>query len=755
MIRALIVLLLSALSALGQTNADGFQRLSQKAVIVTLPAAGANCLGTVQLQSEPATLELANDDVLLRVDGEGRITELTNRRTGRTYLAGPAKAPWKIFYRTGHGYYRPGDALDLEIDPDGQNASVRKEGNALLIEYSALTAHACGGPGKMREVKVGLTIRASLKDDQLAWTATVDNHEEGVEISEIWLPWLYGLNLGSGGIGDVLYWPEGAGRRIESPLEALIREGGPTRSFRITYPWRASMQWFTFNNGEEGLYIGGHDRTLMTTCLNVMANEEGVPSASIVKYPFVRSGETWTSEPVITRLYRGDWHEGSRFYQSWARTWMRRQDPPQWIRRSPGWARPALAPGWVNAGLGVKAQSGRFYGTYADWPTELKDAQALGMNTLFIFGWIKEGFDNHYPDYDVDEQMGGVKGLRDAIAEVQGLGGNVILYTQGHLIDPVTEFYRAQGERIAAKNIWGYPYIEEYANLSQGTFLNNMYDKHFMIACPSAQGWFEKLRSQLEMVAGFGAHGMIFDQMGGCTPYICFDPSHQHARPSLASGPGKIENLRRLREAVQRTNPNFAIVEELLSDCYAGWVDTVHGWGPGFYPSPESFGELFRYTFPEVIATNRNPGWPDKDVRHIKAQYGHAFTLGWRFDTESSDGKDASLGAYLARLCQLRNQHADLLLEGRFVDNEGFLCDNNALSAHGFVAHERLAVTLWNPTNAPQKARVAAPGYLLEEALWQNVGWSGPEHALMPNDVAVLIFKKTSGPSSVTGASRE
>ena len=307
-----------------------------------------------------------------------------------------------------------------------------------MIEYVSLVAHAAEH-GKVNELKVDLTLRATLENDQLAWTAKIDNREEGIEISEIWLPWLYGLNdLGLGRGGDVLYWPEGAGRRIENPLLTLTREEGPIRPLRLTYPWNASMQWFTFNNGEEGLYVGSHDRTLMTTCLNVGADRRGGLSASMVKYPFVKSGETWASEPVITRLYRGDWHEASRFYQAWASTWMRRPHPAEWIRRSPGWAHPAL---------GTKWQSGHMFGSYADYPSMLKDAQALGINTLMVFGWVKQGFDNRYPDYDADEQMGGARGLREAIAEVQRTGGKLILYTQG---DSSTRSPIFIGRRVSA-----------------------------------------------------------------------------------------------------------------------------------------------------------------------------------------------------------------------------------------------------------------------------------------------------------------
>ena len=93
---------------------------------------------------------------------------------------------------------------------------------------------------------------------------------------------------------------------------------------------------FTFNNGAEGLYFGSHDQTLMTTVLDVAADDKKAMSASIVKFPFVAAGETWDSEPAVVRLYRGDWHEAARTYRTWAETWMHQPDPPDWLRRCPG-----------------------------------------------------------------------------------------------------------------------------------------------------------------------------------------------------------------------------------------------------------------------------------------------------------------------------------------------------------------------------------------------------------------------------------
>ncbi len=176
---------------------------------------------------------------------------------------------------------------------------------------------------------------------------------------------------------------------------------------------------------------------------------------------------------------------------------------------------------------------------------------------------------------------------------------------------------------------------------------------------------------------------------------------------------------------------------ELATDCYVGYVDIIHSHGIGFWPEPGAFGEMFRYTFPEPIITQRGGGPYDR-----RTQLGHAFSLGWRFDSNLRDIRDPALARYLARLVGLYRAHADLLLEGRFVDNEGFLCDNNRVFSHAFVAGNRMAVTLWNPTDRPQKARVVAPGYRLEKAEWQDPAWIGADHAIRPGDVAVMIFRR-------------
>lgn len=706
--------------------------------VVVVMGFGLWVTGCQLLEAQVGRQELVNAKVRMALDGEGRIVELTNRQTGSRYVESGGRAPWRMYYRLGG----PLDgALDLEIEPDAQKGLVKREGNSLVLSYETLKANL-PRQGQTRDLRVRLALRVTLEDDRLVWTARIENSEKDarLEVTEIWLPWIYGIgDMGMGREADVLYWPEFAGRRITAPYTKLAaaRSGrgspgygyagisGPP-SLRLIYPWPAGMQWFTFNNGEEGLYFGSHDKTLMTTCLNVMAEPDNAMSASIVKYPFVKAGETWTSEQVVMRLYRGDWHEAARTYRAWADPWIERPKPPEWLRRAPGWV--LTSP---------KGQTGHISSVYADLPATLKEAQSVGIDLLMVFGWAKQGFDNLYPEYTVDEAMGGASGLKEALAQVRRAGGRTILYTQGQLIDPATEFYRTKGHRMVAKDIWGYEYRETYGGGGRGTLLNMTRNKYFGVACPSAPGWVNQLISQFEMVKGFGAQGIIFDQLGGHFPYVCFSNEHGHSKPSLAAGLPKVWNNRRLREVIKASDPEFIFVVELAEDCYTSSVDITHAWGTGFWPEPEGFGEMFRYTFPEPIVTNRSGGPYDR-----RRQLGHAFTLGWRFDANVRDIRDPAIARYLARLCQLRKAHPELLLEGRFVDNEGFMCDNSNVSAHAFLAGDRMAVVLWNSTEVPQKARVVAEGYTLESAEWQDPGWSGTDHSTMPSDVAVLVFRR-------------
>ncbi len=179
--------------------------------VSSAPAASGLAATAPQEGAAGGRYELSNESVGLALDNEGRLIALANRQTRHSYLAkGGRHAPWRMYYRL----HTPLDgALELEIPTDGQKGQVRREGNSLELSYESLTG-AVPQVGKTRELQIGLLVRITLEGDRLIWTARIDNREKdkGIEVTELWLPWLYGIgDMGMGPEADVLYWPTGVG----------------------------------------------------------------------------------------------------------------------------------------------------------------------------------------------------------------------------------------------------------------------------------------------------------------------------------------------------------------------------------------------------------------------------------------------------------------------------------------------------------------------------------------------------------------
>ena len=276
---------------------------------------------------------------------------------------------------------------------------------------------------------------------------------------------------------------------------------------------------------------------------------------------------------------------------------------------------------------------------------------------------------------------------------------------------------------------------------ARGTLLNVMKQQVVRRRLPAPpKAGYEQLEWQLGLVQSLGAQGIIFDQMGGIPPYICFSKDHPHAKPSLAVGPAKVRNMKRLREVMKARDPNFAFVIELGTDCYAGLADIVHSHGIGFWPEPEAFGETLRYTFPEPLITNRGGG-PAHEAHADPATPSRS--AGGSI-SNLRDARDPELGPFLSRLCELRNKNPEVLLDGRFVDSEGFLSDSSLVSAHAFVAGDRMAVTLWNPGARPPGASTSSrPATIWRRSSGRTGDGRDSLARFSSKEVAVMIFRRT------------
>ena len=100
--------------------------------------------------------------------------------------------------------------------------------------------------------------------------------------------------------------------------------------------------------------------------------------------------------------------------------------------------------------------------------------------------------------------------------------------------------------------------------------------------------------------------------------------------------------------------------------------------------------EMYRYTFPEAVMTNRECG---EDENHYLANAGHSFMMGLRFDMTifrcCGSLKDIpNYNAYLKELNALYARYEKHLLRGKFVDTDGFTWNNDAVYVKGYLAED-------------------------------------------------------------------
>ena len=168
-----------------------------------------------------------------------------------------------------------------------------------------------------------------------------------------------------------------------------------------------------------------------------------------------------------------------------------------------------------------------------------------------------------------------------------------------------------------------------------------------------------------------------------------------------------------MRQALIAGHPDRAFGTELVSDCLDRHVDFVHTATFGASPAPDSVPEVFRYTFPEILLSSREL----RDETDYVRRMNWTFLYGWRFDVEiwrcRGDLRQApAYGAYMAKLIALRNRWPELLMTGKFVDEEFFTFDRPGFMAKGYIGGGRAAIIAWNLTAkeqrfTPQAARAA------------------------------------------------
>ena len=688
-------------------------------------------------EKEKAEAVIEKEGIRLAVNSlDGTLQFLSDKADGHNYAGGSPL--WRLYYNTP-------EQKEIEITASDGNPEVSMLGDTIHIDYAGLD-------GKAFE----LHLRIWAQDGQARFGATVVNNEPHTVIRELQYPLIGHLQLPA---DYRLLTTHTGGQIFENPVWKISNVDvrplymTPAQKFRqydLQYPRNAASNCFAFAGTEDGLYFGSHDTSLQQTWhgLRTYPDEGAIGhvtedfkhlEAGFYRYPNALCGDRWSNDASVIVPYRGDWTATSRIYRTWADTWWHHAPVPQWVQDMTGWQR-----------IIFKHQYGEYLRKYTDLPGRIARAgESVGCNAVLAFGWWKEGMDNGYPNYTVDDTQGGDEAWKKAIAEYRGGGSDsapvnrLLLYYNGRLIDVESDFYKSGGgSQVANKDNTGREFTEHYKFTGEGTTLGYYDSRTFVIADMSKRLWRDQLIAWADRAMEYGADAVFYDQLGVAEEFPSWDLSREYPVQDIFTGRYKAEALKEIRDHIKARNPEFALGTEWLSDCTSQFCDFVHI--VEFTALPESFPEWFRYTFPEVV-------WSDRCVRDdndVPRRVNNTLLKGLRNDIEvfrcrGLIDETPVYQAHLAQVNAIRHEFPELLLEGRYTATDGFTSKGEGIVARSYSAGDRMAIVATYTGDGKTNGTLDVPGYRFVES--RTIGpakVSRGRLSLGQNGLAVLIYEK-------------
>lgn len=487
------------------------------------------------------------------------------------------------------------------------------------------------------------------------------------------------------------------------------------------YPSILAMQYMVLHNPSRALYVASYGEGDSTMAFRAKAVGNNGLKLAVDHYPFLRDGE-WESQQCSIALQPGGWHAAADLYASHMRSRFPPPKNPVWMREdTTGWN------GFVQVFLRMEGQQLIF--RYRDLPDVYRRVRAAGMETLHVAGWNYNGFDTRYPDYDTDPELGSAEELTAAIREIHTMGGRVILYTNGRLVDPDSLFCRSGGDRCLCLDENGQPYVERY-NTSVA----------FRIACPACPEYGEYLAGQVKKIAGaYGADAVQIDQISCNYAYFCHDSTHPHATPATNYLPGVCAELQAVRHAHSGVNPDFFTWCEGCHERFGQHYDVNQGHGESHsWQLGESIPEQFLYTYPDR--------WVTGSSSSIQ-QLCHTFAQGKPFDLPLASLDNSEYMRVLQSFIQLRRAYPRFFYRGVFLDCAGIEVSEGTRVFSIAGRGGGLLVNLWKPgagkdsqcaawlriprENGTCKAVYPPSANVSEAAGMIQVSWSGPVATLL------------------------
>ena len=565
---------------------------------------------------------------------------------------------------TGSDFFRlildDGLRTEIPVLSSKQEGVATEKDGAIVISYDKLVSEYGD------TYNIGLTITVEIEDGLLRFTPAVKNGTENTRINECFCPLADFNTLYGDKAKDVIYFPDGLGTRAENPWGVLKSLTSAWYShdenevfWHYPYP-RATMGWFGVESNGHFLYVGRYDPLMrycfMTAKQRIRSNPTNL-MVGIDHFPMARPGETVVMPSTVIGMLEGDWRAGADTYRAWAdKNFYKVVKKEKWVTELTGWQR-----------IIMRSQYGEDYYKASDLPRVYEEGAKQGIHTIFLFAWWKEGMDRNYPTYE-EPYEGAWKELRENINKVQAMGGRIILECNCHFMDPHNDFYKQFGDEVKIIDINGNELRPAFVYPGRGEFRATYGAKQFPLCCSGTERWRNQVLDQFKLMRELDPDCLFADCFCGCPYQPCFNDKHEHGNRVDEEWIGHRKFFDAAVEYCEKEGKVFA--GEVVTDIASAYAQFIHGLvNVDFKINSKQFPQLFRYTFPEVITTER--GIRDAlgdSPKRLKA----ALVMGVRLDAElyvcrADLGRDPDYAAAIAHYTENLNKYGEFYYYGKFT----------------------------------------------------------------------------------------
>jgi hypothetical protein len=674
--------------------------------------------GNPVLKTSTATLSIDQKSNLKIVHNNGQIIQVNT----------PVNKLWKIILKNRN------NNREFILMPEKVTA-VTMTGNTINLK-----------PGNIKiennPLALEIQFSISVRDDAFSFSGSIKNSSDEWMVKDLDYPVLSGITFNDAGTS--IYWPVGLGQCFTDPSSF------GSRNIRYPSGMGAAMGWFAVNSQKAGLYVGSHDVQQETKVFNLEYDKVAKTFQAFINTTVCR--DEYTIPEMIIKTYDGEWYQAAKFYRTWYDRNFKVASQPDWVKDDAGWLLAIL-----------KQQNMEVMWPYKKIDQLCDVAERFNLTTIGLFGWTLGGHDHLYPNYTPCNLMGGIDELKSAIERAHKRGIKIIIYANGKIMDTSTDYYDYNGYETMLVMENKQPQIQYYIKQKKATPVI------FAQGCTGSHVWRKTMYDLGLQAASLGADGILYDQVGIMGVNLCYSDHHDH----FVGGGDEANRLQMMNEArkvAREINPDFIIMTEGTNDKIIEGIEYHHGCGVGFQPSSDAFPSLFRYTFPELLTTQRNP---NPMITRTDANFSAVYGLRHEIETRYAGDVDYLLNGtlptpaaysnvvsipdlkkmnlqpakeaekYVHTLIEFENQNSDFFRRGKFIGSEGIDFSGEDILVTGFQNGNKLGVVVWNKSETEKRqCSVMVSDYQLKGASEPGVAQVDPKAPVDKNTIRLLVYEK-------------